>query len=205
MRVGLLWTEIHDDTGVRYCLCARDQFDFVVCHYEYWVCPFLSCFLSLRHPSNIFPKCCLPCLCCVRVVHETFIAAYCFPCCGMYHRYCNMSEIKSGCCAIIWSKFCWRVKIGWLCPHTLGKESNSFLAYYISCSYAALNWNELYFLGGSSICFGYFSCWPSWAVGGWGWSLWFRNVTTFPYIINMGGTSRDVVVCKTWVCSRCLL
>ncbi len=42
-----------------------------------------------------------PCLCCVRVMHESFVAAYCFPCCGMYHRHSNLLEIEIGCCTII--------------------------------------------------------------------------------------------------------
>jgi hypothetical protein len=80
-------------------------------------------------------------------MHELFVAAYCFPCCGMYNRHCNLLEMEIGCCALTRPKFCWRVQIGGLLPHTFGKEINSFLAYYISRSYATLNQNESYFLG----------------------------------------------------------
>ena len=68
---------------------------------------------------EVLPKRCLPRLCCVRVVHESFVAADGFSGSGTYHRHCNLLEIKSGCHAQILSQFCRHVQIGGLLPEPL--------------------------------------------------------------------------------------
>ncbi len=80
---GNSWTgppnnRVHVSKKISCCHCL---FCFVVGYYNYkhCVCPFLSHFLiSLGHSSEVFPDCHLPYLSRCWIIHQFFVAWYCF-------------------------------------------------------------------------------------------------------------------------------
>jgi hypothetical protein len=63
-----------------YFFLSDSMRDLVVTHYEHGIRPLLTFFIApLCHTAKILTECCLPNFRCCRIVHQFFVAQYCFP------------------------------------------------------------------------------------------------------------------------------
>ncbi len=65
-------------------------------HDKHSICIFLAHFVvALCHPPKVFSKCSLPHFCSREIVHQLFIAGYCFSSHRVYHGICVVFKVVS--------------------------------------------------------------------------------------------------------------
>ncbi len=127
MRVCFLGSKVHDDLCVSHSLHFQNLSYFLVHYHEDGISSFLTGFIIvLGHASKVFAKGSLPYFRGGEVMHEFFVAAYCFACGRMHHLRRELFIIK-----IRWqifrTQFVRVENFGRLRPHTFGEEVNGLL------------------------------------------------------------------------------